>query len=110
MEPRPSEPVALALPPEEDAPAGREAAFPRLLPRRVVALLKAEDRPETPPPAVDVTCPVLLTLLDELDAQRRISDSVQAALRHERRMKWLWAWRSAVAGAGVGAVAVLVFR
>ena len=68
MEPRPSEPVVFALPADEEEPAGR-AAFPRLLPRRVVAVLKAEDLPETPPPAVDVTSPVLLTLLDELDAR-----------------------------------------
>jgi hypothetical protein len=56
----------------EDAaadPLARLAALPRLLPKRVVALLNADERPETPEPAVDETCPVLLMLLVELEGR-----------------------------------------
>ena len=66
MEPSPS---ALPEPLPVDAPVPRVAALPRLLPRRLVALLKAEERPLTPPPAVELTCPVLLTLLEELEGR-----------------------------------------
>jgi hypothetical protein len=66
VDPRPSEPAALEPVVDElDEPPARVEA-PRLPPIRVVALLNADERPVTPPPAVEVTWPVLLTLLVEL--------------------------------------------